>query len=139
MLLPHSVSLISMEFQLKQLYLIEGYKPICINIDASYSVENGDQEYLWPVRIFVKGRLTTCDETLGKINYLPIRNLHKLVIIGALNGVTCVFGFILHCFKLLTFISIGKVHKYVCNNAIAILHLLLISIESTRLCYKETP
>ena len=138
MLLPHSVSLISMEFQLKQLYLIEGYKPICINIDASYSVENGDQEYLWPVRIFIKGRLTTCDETLGKINYLPIRNLHKLVIIGALNGVTCVFGFILHCFKLLTFISIGKVHK-MCYNTLAILYLLLISIEGTRLCYKETP
>ena len=109
----HSVSLISMEFQLKQLYLIEGYRPICIYIDASYSVENGDQEYLWPVRILVKGRLAMCNETFGKINYLPIRNLHKLIIIGTLNGVTCVFGFVLHCFKLLTFISIGKVHKCV--------------------------
>ena len=110
----HSVSLISMEFQLKQLYLIEGYRPICINIDASYSVENGDQEYLWPVRILIKGRLTMYNDTFGKINYLPIRNLHKLIIIGTLNGVTCVFGLVLHCFKLLTFISIGKVHKCVC-------------------------
>ena len=103
---------------MKQLYLIEGYKPICIHIDASYTVENNDQEYLWPVRIIVKGRLATCSETLGKINYLPIKNLHVLIIIGTLNGLTCIFGFILHCFKLLTFISIGKVcmHIYVLIN-----------------------
>ena len=102
-----------MEFQLKQLYLIEGYKPTCIQVDAHYTVENSDQDYLWPVRILVKGRLTMCNETLGKIHYLPIKHFHFLLWTGVLNGLVCAFGFILHCFKLLAFILVGKVCMYI--------------------------
>ena len=103
-----------MEFQLKQLYLIEGYKPTCIHVYAYYSVENRDQDYLWPVRIVVKGKLTMCNETHGKIHYLPIRHFRFHLLTGVLNGLVCAFGFILHCFKLLSFILVGKVciHKH---------------------------
>ena len=80
-------------------------------MDARYTVENGDQDYLWPVRIMVKGRLTMCDdsEARSEINYLPIKHFHLFLSTGILNVLVCVFGFILHFFKLLTFILVGKV------------------------------
>lgn len=120
--LLYSVSLISMEFQLKQLYLIEGLKPICIQVDVQYNVENGDQDYLWPVKILAKGRLTTCNKRLSKIKYLPIRHYHFFVSTGVLNVIVCAFGIILHCFKLLAFIVVGKVS----NVHIYILHINLL-------------
>lgn len=99
-----------MEFPLKQLYLIEGFKPICIQVDAQYTVENDDQDYLWPVRILVKGRLTMCDKELGEINYFPIQHYYFFLSSSILSVLVCIFGFTLHFFKSLAFISVGKVH-----------------------------
>ena len=99
-----------MEFPLKQLYFVEGFKPICIQVDAHYTVENSDQNYLWPVRILVKGKLTMCDEALSEINYLPIRHFNFFLSTAILNVLVCVFGFMLHFFKSLAFILVGKVY-----------------------------
>ena len=52
-----------------------------------------------------------CDEELGEINYFPIRHYRFFLSSGILNVVICVFGFILHFFKSLAFILVGKVHR----------------------------
>ena len=144
-----------MEFKLEQLYWTEGYKPICIQVDVHYTIESGYQNYLWPVRLLVKGRLAMCDKEHSKINYLPIKHFKFFLSISILNVLACMFGFILHFIKLLAFILAGKVRMYMhiiysyyvtmIYNTVAtyiyslnIVSISLLLLESTRLCHKET-
>ena len=97
-----------MNFKFKQIYLIEGFKPVCIRIDVQYKIENDVQHYLWPVTIIAKGELTGCLDDSEK-DFLPISNLKYFIITGAITVVVCVIGCLFHCFRLVAFIKMGKV------------------------------
>ena len=46
--------LILIQFHFKQVYLVEGYKPICIQIEITVyynSIKNDFSHYLWPLGI----------------------------------------------------------------------------------------
>jgi len=101
-----------MQFQFKHLYLIEGFKPICLQVTTHYNLENDIQRYLWPVRVISKGSLTLCDEPFKKINYLPIKHLGIFIFTGTLNVLVCVFGCVFHFIRLVTFYAVGKVYNY---------------------------
>ena len=98
-----------MDFKFKQIYLIEDFKPICIQIDAHYTIENDIQHYLWPVTILAKGELTSCSEDSVEKDFLPINNLGFFITVGAITVTVCVFGCLFHFVRLLTFLKIGKV------------------------------
>ena len=106
--LLYSTSSISMRFQFTHLYLIEGFKPVCLQVTTHYSLENHLQDYLWPVRVIAKARLTSCDEPF-KISFLPIQHLGIFISIGALNILVCASGCIFHFIRLLKFYTVGKV------------------------------
>ena len=100
-----------MNFKFKQVYLIEGFKPFCIQISADYTMENDIQHYLWPVRILVKGKLIGCDNE-SKENFLPINNLGFFINVGVITITVCVIGCIFHFTRLMTFLKVGKVSFY---------------------------
>lgn len=97
-----------MTFKFKQVYLIEGFKPVCINIDAYYTIENNFQRYLWPVKVLAKGQLTSCLED-SEEDFLPINNLAYFIITGGVTIVVCLLGCLFHFVRLMTFLKIGKV------------------------------
>ena len=98
-----------MNFKFKQIYLIEGFKPVCIQIDVDYTIQNDFQYYLWPVMILAKGELTSCSEDSEEKDFLPIKNLGFFITTGAVTVTVCVIGCFFHLFRLMTFFKIGKV------------------------------
>lgn len=104
-----------MNLEFKQVYLIEGFKPLCINIDAHYTIENDVQHYLWPVRILAKGEMTSCLEDSEAEDFLPINNLAFFITTGVITIVVCVIGCLFHFVRLMTFFRIGKV----CSNGLS--------------------
>lgn len=103
-----------MNLEFKQVYLIEGFKPLCINIDAHYTIENDVQHYLWPVRILAKGEVTSCLEDSEAEDFLPINNLAFFITTGVVTIVVCVIGCLFHFVRLMTFFRVGKV----CSNGL---------------------
>ena len=102
-----------MEFKFKQIYIVEGFHPFCIQIDANYTIENNVQHYLWPVRILAKGQLTNCFDESEEKNFLPVSNLAFFVTAGAITIVVCVIGCLFHFIRLVTFLKMGRVRKYI--------------------------
>jgi len=91
-------------------YLVEGYKPICIRVIVHYSIENNVQYYLWPVRIIAKGRLISCNELSNDKQFLlPVRNIVPRASIGILTVLSCFIGCVFHFIRVFTFIITGKV------------------------------
>lgn len=99
---------ISMNFKFKQVYLVEGFTPVCILIDAHYTIENDVQHYLWPVRILAKGALTGCLED-SEEDFLPVNNLAFFLTTGAITIVVCIIGCLFHFVRLTSFLKVGKV------------------------------
>ena len=113
-LLLFSTSSISMWFQFTHLYLIEGFKPTCLQVTTFYNLENNLQDYLWPLRVIAKARLTVCSEPFKKTNFLPIRHMGIFISIGILNMLVCTSGCVFHFVRLLKFYVIGKVYAVMC-------------------------
>ena len=135
-----STSSISMRFQFTHLYLIEGFKPMCLQVTTFYDLENNLQDYLWPLTVIAKARLTSCSEPFRKTNFLPIRHQGIFVSIGILNTLVCSSGCVFHFVRLLKFYAVGKVCISVVwclINYYRIKYLWLL--ESTWLCYEEKP
>lgn len=98
-----------MRFQFTHLYLIEGFKPTCLQVTTLYHLENDLQDYLWPLRVIAKARLTLCSEPFKKANFLPIRHMGIFLSIGILNMLVCTSGCVFHFVRLLKFYAVGKV------------------------------
>jgi len=90
-------------------YLVEGYKPICIQLIVHYSIENDFQHHLWPVRITVKGRLTNCSDPSNLRQFLPIENITLIASIGFVTVLVSAIGCVFHSVRIATFIRTGKV------------------------------
>ena len=98
-----------MQFQFTHLYLIEGFKPLCLQVTTHYNINNDLQHYLWPLRVIAKAKLTLCDKPFKKITFLPIKNLKAFILTGSLNMLVCVSGCMFHCIRLIMFCALGKV------------------------------
>jgi len=109
----YSALLVSMDFKFEETYLVEGHKPFCIQIEARYYMENDHQQYLWPVKIFVKGSLTGCGSDSDSEKYfLPVTNIGFFVTTAVITVGVCLVGFVFHSIRLLTFLKVGKVCLY---------------------------
>lgn len=97
-----------MQFYFKQIYVIEGFRPICVHITADYRIENDYQQYLWPVRIIAQGRLSSCDNKTEQ-HFQPMNDIPYFVTIGGLTGLFCTASCVLHFLKLLEYFKLGKV------------------------------
>ena len=97
-----------MQFQFTHLYLIEGFKPRCLQVTVHYNLENDLQKYLWPVRMVAKARLTPCNEPLKDATFYPIKNLGIFVSTEALNMLVCVSGCVFHFIRLLTYCACSR-------------------------------
>lgn len=105
----YSTLKVSMYFQFEEIYLIEGHKPVCIQVLARYYLENDHQRYLWPVRIFVRSSLTSCDVNAEERHFLPVSNIVFFVTAAVITVGVCIVGFVFHAIRLLTFLKVGKV------------------------------
>jgi len=92
-------------------YLVEGYKPICIQLTVHYSIENDFQHHLWPVRIIVKGQLTNCNDPSTHRQFLPVKNIVLIALIGFVTVLVSAIGCAFHSARIATFIWTGKVRK----------------------------
>ena len=97
-----------MEFKFKQIYLLEGFKPVCLQIATYYAIQNDAQRYLWPVVILAKGELTNCDKE-SEENFLPFNNLGFFITAGVATFIVCLIGCLFHFIRLLAFLKVGMV------------------------------
>ncbi|XP_065887997.1 uncharacterized protein [Dysidea avara] len=104
----YSMILILMQFHFKQVYLVEGYKPICIQLTVHYSIENDFHHHLWPLRIITKGKLIHCDGIFNSMHFLPIKNIAYLACAGVLTILVCFTGCVFHFVRIKTYIMTGK-------------------------------
>ena len=98
-----------MQLQFNQVYLVEGYKPICMRLIIHYSIENDVQYYLWPIRITAKGKLINCSEPSDGKQFLPVRNIALSASFGIVTVVSCLIGCAFHSVRVFSFITTGKV------------------------------
>lgn len=92
---------------------MEGHKPVCIQIETRYYMENDHQWHLWPVKIFVKGSLTGCgSDSDSEKHFLPVNNIGFFVTAAVITVGVCLVGFVFHSIRLLTFLKVGKVCVY---------------------------
>ena len=101
-----------MQFYFEHIYVIEGLQPICIHVTAEYCIENDHQQYLWPVRIIAKGRLSNCDNETEEQHFMPMNDLAYFLTIGILTGLFCAASCAFHFVRLMTFFKLGKVASY---------------------------
>ena len=125
--------MILIQLQFNQVYLVEGYKPICMRLIVHYSIENDVQYYLWPIRIIAKGKLINCSEPSdGKQFFLPVRNIALSASLGIVMVVSCFIGCAFHSVRLFSFITTGKV----CLKNKLLLNTILL-LENKGVCYYE--
>lgn len=99
-----------MEFYFKQIYVIEGVRPICIHITVDYRIENDLQQYLWPVSILAHGKLSGCNNKTEQ-HFQPMNDISYFITIGALTGIFCTASCILRILNVLAFLTLGKVQN----------------------------
>jgi len=111
MVSSHSTNVILMQFQFKQVYLVEGHNPLCAQLTVHYSIENDFQNYLWPIRIAVKGRLINCSGSSSNKNYFLLvnKNIPLVALVGVLTIPSCFVGCVFHFVRVVMFIATGKV------------------------------
>lgn len=99
-----------MQFYFEQIYVIEGIQPWCTDINVDYSIENDLQQYLWPLRIIVKAKLSSCDN-MTEQHFIPLNydHLTYFITIAVLTGVFCATSCIFHFIRLLAFFKLAKV------------------------------
>lgn len=104
----YSIAVISMKFFFQQVYVIEGFRPICMHITTDYNIENDLQQYLWPVRILALGRLSSCNNETEQ-HFQPLNDIPYFITIGILTGIFCTTSCVLHLLEALGFFKLAKV------------------------------